>query len=71
MIAADTSALASFLRGDTGQAVDKVADALVAGDLMLPPVVVTEILSDQTSANTSAGTLSAKELAATCCRRCL
>jgi hypothetical protein len=50
MIAADTSALASFLRGDPGQAVDKVADALVAGDLMLPPVVVTEILSDQTSA---------------------
>ena len=50
MIAADTSALSFFLRGETDPAADKLAAALAAGDLILPPVVITEILSDQSSA---------------------
>jgi predicted nucleic acid-binding protein len=50
MIAADTSALVPYLRGDTGPAIDRVAAALAAGDLILPPVVITEILSDHSSA---------------------
>ena len=50
MIAADTSSLASFLKGETGNAVDKVAAALAAGNLILPSVVITEILSDPASA---------------------
>ena len=50
MIAADTSALVSFLKGETGQVTDKVAAALIAADLILPPVVVTEILTDRASA---------------------
>jgi len=50
MIAADTSALSFFLRGEIDPAADKLAAALAAGDLILPPVVITEILSDQSSA---------------------
>lgn len=46
MIAADTSALSDFLRGKSGPDLDRIADALRSGTLCLPPVVVTEILSD-------------------------
>jgi predicted nucleic acid-binding protein len=50
MIAADTSSLSAYLRGDTGRDVNRVASALATGDLVLPPVVVTEILSDPEAA---------------------
>lgn len=46
MIAADTSSLIAFFSGEDGDAVDKVAAAMTSGELVLPPVVVTEILSD-------------------------
>ena len=46
MIAADTSSLIAYFSGQDGGDVDKLATAMVAGELVLPPVVVTEILSD-------------------------
>ena len=50
MIATDTSSLVAYLRGATGDDVEKLDAASSAGDLILPPVVVTEILSDPISA---------------------
>jgi predicted nucleic acid-binding protein len=50
MIAADTSSLVAYLSGRSGDDVDKVAAAMSAGELVLPPVVVTEILSDPAGA---------------------
>jgi predicted nucleic acid-binding protein len=46
MIAADTSSLSAYLKGERGKDVDKVASAITRGELVLPPVVVTEVLSD-------------------------
>ncbi|NWG70844.1 MAG: PIN domain-containing protein [Parvularculaceae bacterium] len=46
MIAADASSLSSFLAGEEGDDVEKLADALAQDLLRLPPVVVTEILTD-------------------------
>ncbi len=46
MIAADTSALVAYFGGDSGEDVDQLGSAMSAGALVLPPVVVTEILSD-------------------------
>lgn len=46
MIAIDTSSLMAFLEGDTGTDVDAVEGALKAQVIVLPPVVLTEILSD-------------------------
>ena len=46
MIAADTSSLVAYFTGEGGDDVDKIAAAMAAGELALPPVVVTEILSD-------------------------
>ncbi len=45
MIAADTSSLSSFLLGESGTDIEKIAEAISSGRLVLPPVVVTEILS--------------------------
>lgn len=50
MIAADTSSLAAMLKGEAGDDVDKLVMAIAAGELVLPPVVVTEILSDPSAA---------------------
>jgi predicted nucleic acid-binding protein len=50
MIATDTSSLVAYLQGATGDDVEKLDAASSAGDLVLPPVVVTEILSDPASA---------------------
>lgn len=50
MIAVDTSALSAFLKGETGKDMDRLLQALLPGDLRLPPVVVTEILSDPKAA---------------------
>jgi predicted nucleic acid-binding protein len=46
MMAADSSALSAFFKGDSGPDVDKVSNALLNGALVLPPVVLTELLSD-------------------------
>jgi predicted nucleic acid-binding protein len=46
MMAADTSSLMAFLGGGRGPDVDLVRDAMRAGQLVLPPVVITELLSD-------------------------
>lgn len=46
MIAADTSSLSAFFKGDDGPDIELVRGALQAGDIVLPPVVVTEMLSD-------------------------
>jgi predicted nucleic acid-binding protein len=45
MIAADTSSFSAFLDGDQGPDALLVAGALEQDQLLLPPVVVTEILS--------------------------
>jgi len=46
MIAADTSSLVAFLEGESGSDVDLIQSALDASQLVLPPVVLTELLSD-------------------------
>lgn len=46
MIAADTSSMVAFLSGESGDDVDKVIAAMKADELVLPPVVATELLSD-------------------------
>ncbi|HMC78080.1 MAG TPA: PIN domain-containing protein [Vicinamibacterales bacterium] len=46
MIAADTSSLIAFLQGDEGEDTDLIQSALDHQQLALPPVVLTELLSD-------------------------
>jgi predicted nucleic acid-binding protein len=46
MIAADTSSMVAFLQGDPGEDVDLIQSALDHQQLALPPVVLTELLSD-------------------------
>ena len=46
MIAADTSSMIAFLQGEAGDDVDLVQAALDHQQLALPPVVLTELLSD-------------------------
>jgi len=46
MIAVDTSSLIAFLRGETGRDVDAVDQALEFHQAVLPPAVLTELLSD-------------------------
>lgn len=53
MIAVDTSSLRRFLSGQTGPDVRAVADALAHRTIALPPVVLTEILSDRSAASTA------------------
>lgn len=45
MIAADTSSMVAYLSGQSGEDVQRVVAALTGGELVLPPAVVTEILS--------------------------
>jgi predicted nucleic acid-binding protein len=49
MIATDTSALVSYLKNETGADVDLLDAAALNGQLRLPPVVITEVLSDEAS----------------------
>jgi hypothetical protein len=49
MIATDTSALVDYLKGETGADLELLDAAILNGQLRLPPVVITEILSDETS----------------------
>ena len=46
MIAADTSSLVAFLEGAAGSDVEVIQSALDHQQLVLPPVVLTELLSD-------------------------
>lgn len=46
MLAADTSSLVEFLRGSAGSDIDRIETALEERNLILPPVVLSEILSD-------------------------
>jgi len=50
MIATDTSSLVAYLQGTPGDDVEKLDAAFSAGELVLPRVVLTEILSDPRSA---------------------
>lgn len=50
MIACDTNILIAYLEGETGADLERADCALAAGDLALPPVVITEILSDPKAA---------------------
>jgi predicted nucleic acid-binding protein len=62
LIAADTSALSAYFKGEPGKDSDMLTLALQAGNLRLPPVVVTEILSDPLASATLADLLSQIEL---------
>lgn len=53
MIAVDTSSLRRFLAGKSGRDVDAVAGAIEDQLMILPPVVLTEILSDPATGLTS------------------
>jgi predicted nucleic acid-binding protein len=46
MIAVDTSSLIAFLEGTAGSDTDRIQSALDEHQLVLPPVVLTEVLSD-------------------------
>jgi predicted nucleic acid-binding protein len=46
VIAADTSSMVAFLQGDPGDDVEVIQSALDHQQLALPPVVLTELLSD-------------------------
>jgi predicted nucleic acid-binding protein len=46
VIAADSSSLVAYFAGDTGPDVVLIEEALSQGALCLPPVVLTELLSD-------------------------
>lgn len=62
MIAADTSSLVAYLQGLVGADVTLLDHAVDAGLLVLPPVVVTEILSGAQSAEALHITLSKIEV---------
>ena len=47
MIAADSSSLIAYFQGDSGSDVEAIAEAVAGEILRLPPVVVTELLSDE------------------------
>jgi hypothetical protein len=62
VIAVDTSTLSALLGGDRGKDVDLLADSLARGDVRLPPVVLTEILSDPAAGDAVAAKLANLEL---------
>jgi predicted nucleic acid-binding protein len=51
LIAADSSSLIAFLIGEEGDDVQEIITAVTNGLLCLPPVVLTEILSDSKTHN--------------------
>lgn len=62
MIAADTSTWVAFLQGDSGQDTDLLDRALQDRQVLMPPVVLTELLSDPKLPNEVGETLSAVPL---------
>jgi len=59
VIAVDTSSLRRFLAGDEGRDTDAIAGLLQNRQLVLPPVVVTEILSEPRLQRTTIAAISA------------
>lgn len=59
MIAVDRSSLRRFLAGDEGRDTDAIAGLLQNRQLVLPPVVVTEILSEPRLQRTTIAAISA------------
>lgn len=51
MIAVDTSSLRRFLSGERGADVDRVAEAIENRSIVLPPIVLSEILSDRATSS--------------------
>ena len=49
MIAADTCSLSAYFKGEQGRDVDAIAMAFAATTICIPPVVLTEMLSDPAS----------------------
>jgi len=62
VIAVDTSTLSALLGGDSGKDVDLLATNLASGDVRLPPVVLTEILSDPVAGDLIAAKLADLEI---------
>jgi len=58
MIAADTSTWIAFLQGDPGEDADLLDQALQYGQVLMSPVVLTELLSDPKLDSAVAQTLS-------------
>jgi predicted nucleic acid-binding protein len=54
LLAADSSSLIAYLQGTDGPDVERIATAIDLADLCLPPVVITELLSDKKSRATLA-----------------
>ena len=52
MIAVDTSSWIAFFSGERGPDVDAIDEALSKSSVVLPPVVLTELLSDPRAART-------------------
>jgi predicted nucleic acid-binding protein len=48
VIAADTSSLIAFFAGERAPDTEQIAQALQGGQIAMPPVVLTEVLSDAT-----------------------
>lgn len=46
MIAADSSSLIAYFNGMSGADIDRLHEAMTTGELVLPPVVVSEVLTD-------------------------
>ena len=59
MIAVDTSSLIVYLAGGAGRDVDLLDDAIAAKQLVLPPPVITEVLSVTGGSDEAGGLLSA------------
>lgn len=57
MIAVDSSSFIAYLEGSSGHDVDSVDEALMHGQLVLPPVVLSELLSDPGLSSQNAGLL--------------
>jgi predicted nucleic acid-binding protein len=49
MIAADSSSLSAFFKGEKGTDIQLLTTAFNAGDICLPPIVLTELMSDPAS----------------------
>jgi hypothetical protein len=62
LFAADTSSLVAYLTGAGGKDVELIDAALAGASLALPPVVVTELLSDAKSRHTLEASISGAPL---------
>ncbi len=51
MIAVDTSTLVAYLSGESGEDIQKLQTSLLAGQLRICPIVITEVLSGTSNPN--------------------